>query len=52
MMSIDQLAKRAYEAWMAAHGRPTGVLWEMMSVRDKAAWISAVQAVRKAIEEL
>ena len=52
MMSIDQVAKRAYEAWMQAHGRPSGVLWEQMSVRDKAAWIAAALAVRKAIEEV
>ena len=31
MMSIDQVAKRAYEAWMQAHGRPSGVLWEQMA---------------------
>ena len=52
MMSIEQVAKQAWLAWMQAHGRPSGVLWEQMSVRDKAAWIAAAQAVRKAIEEV
>lgn len=46
MMSIEQVAKQAWLAWMQAHGRPSGVLWEQMSGRDKAAWIAAAQAVR------
>lgn len=47
MMSIDQLARIAYEA----HGRATSTRsaptpWTHLATTQRAAWIAAVQAVR------
>lgn len=56
MMSIEQLAKRAYETHIQTvnpqrDGR-TVQPWERLDTRYKAGWIAAVTAVRKAIEEV
>lgn len=49
MISIDQIARRAYEAWVTAQARANGkapATWERLPVTDQAAWITAVQVVR------
>lgn len=52
MVSIEELAKRAYEAHFAALRRTPGLPWERLDVGNRAAWIASVQAVRRAIEEV
>lgn len=52
MMSVDLVARRAYEAWRQARARTFPVPWERLESEDRAAWVHAVQAVREAIEEV
>ena len=51
MTSIDQLARIAYEKLnQMATGRPPHIPWESLDIKNKSAWIAAVQAVRTEIE--
>lgn len=52
MMSIDQVAKRAYDAHHTALRRTPPLAWEQLDGATRAAWIAAAQAVRRAIEEV
>ena len=50
MMSVDQLARIAYEAHgRAAAGRTPAQPWAQLPTPQRAAWIAAVQAVRAEI---
>ena len=51
MISIDQLARIAYEKLNhTATGRPPAIPWTALDIKNKAAWIAAIQAVRSEIE--
>lgn len=51
MTSIDQLARIAYEKQIqAATGRAPFIQWTALDIKEKAAWIAAVHAVRTEIE--
>ncbi len=52
MMSIEQLAQRAYDAHYAALRRTPPLTWQQLDGATRAAWIATAQAVRKAIEEV
>lgn len=45
MMSVEQLARQAYETWALRMGGASPD-WQRLDTRHKAAWIAAVQAVR------
>lgn len=51
MISIDQLARVAYEAYAQAQARRLGKQsaiypWECLKGTEQAAWIASVQALR------
>lgn len=51
MMSVEQLAKTAYEAHVRAVAPRMAPTWEQLETHFKAGWIAAVQAVRAELDK-